>query len=75
MNGVPTVQEYLKNISNSDQHCSTADTVAIEMLSFAIIMGCNPIYISGMDLDYSKGYSGGRRTPNDRDWETMLITI
>ena len=24
---------------------------------FAVLMGCNPIYITGMDLDYQVGYA------------------
>jgi hypothetical protein len=53
----PTIQEFLQKISNSYEHYSTADTVAFHAISFAIIMGCNPIYLSGMDLDYSLGYA------------------
>ena len=28
-------------------------------------MGCNPIYVSGMDLDYNKGYANEDKT----DWK------
>ena len=45
-----TIQEYLKNIYNSDSHYSTGSTVAIHSLAFAIIMGCKEIYLSGIDL-------------------------
>jgi len=31
-------------------------TVALHMLKIAIMSGCNPIKISGVDLDYTKGY-------------------
>lgn len=75
MKGDSTVQEYVKEISQSEQHCSTADTVAIEMLLFAIIMGCSPIYISGMDLDYSKGYSGGKIAPVNDDWQRLQTNL
>jgi len=40
---------------DSDGH----STVALNMLSIAIIMGCNPIYIFGVDLDYSSPYVDG----------------
>jgi hypothetical protein len=32
-------------------------TVALNMLVFAILMGCNPIYFIGIDLDYRQGYA------------------
>ena len=61
----PTIQEELKRLSGASQHYSTGDTVALHAISFAILMGCNPIYVSGMDLDYSKGYAN----PNMKDWK------
>jgi len=35
------------------------------MLALAIILGCNPIYITGVDLDYSRGYVKPGVTNND----------
>ena len=52
----PTIQEALQNHCAHFQHYSTGDTVLLHAIAFAILMGCNPIYISGMDLDYSVGY-------------------
>jgi hypothetical protein len=52
-----TIQESLLALSGHDQHYSTGDTVTLHAIAFAIIMGCNPIYISGMDLDYEKGHA------------------
>ena len=43
----------------------------MHMIAFAIIMGCNPIYIAGMDLDYSQGYAGGVGAPRNDDWQKM----
>lgn len=60
-----TIQETLMQISGIDEHYSTGDTVAFHAIAFAIIMGCNPIYVSGMDLDYSKGYANTAIT----DWK------
>ena len=34
-------------------------------LAFAIIMGCNQIYISRLDLDYNKGYANSDKD----DWK------
>ena len=45
-----TIQEYLKNIYKLDSHYSTGSTAAIHSLALAIILGCNEIYIGGVDL-------------------------
>ena len=68
----PTIQEELQNSSGYSEHYSTGDTVAVHAIAFAIIMGCNPIKIVGMDLDYGKGYADNKvdhfvPTSND-DW-------
>tara|TARA_R110000824_G_scaffold377911_1_gene569291 strand:- start:249 stop:554 length:306 start_codon:yes stop_codon:yes gene_type:complete len=59
-------------VSGHEEHCSTGDTVAIEMISFAIIMGCNPVYVTGMDLDYNLGYANGKSASENQlsadDW-------
>jgi hypothetical protein len=51
-----TIQEHLRDYCNYDELYSTGDTVAVHMLSLAILLGLKTIYISGIDLDYSKGY-------------------
>lgn len=53
----PTVQEALQAYSGHPGWYSNGDTVLLHGLAFAILMGCNPIYISGLDLDYHKGYA------------------
>ena len=60
-----TIQEELQALSGFDQHYSTGDTVSFHAIAFAILMGCNPIYVSGMDLDYNKGYAN----PDKTDWK------
>lgn len=54
-----TIQEELKKYCNVDFIYGSGDTVALHMLSVALLLGCNPIYLVGMDLDYSKGYADG----------------
>jgi hypothetical protein len=61
-----TLQEELQRLTGATAHYSTGDTVALHAISFAIIMGCNPIYVAGMDLDYNKGYAN----PEMKDWKT-----
>lgn len=52
-----TLQEYLQEITGHPQHMGPGQTVGLFCIAFAIIMGCNPIYISGLDLDYGLGYA------------------
>ena len=41
----PTIQEALQKAGKHISHYSTADTVAFHAIAFAILMGCNPIYL------------------------------
>lgn len=50
------IQEVLQQVTKSDIHYSTGDTVGVHMLATAVIAGMNPIYITGIDLDYTNGY-------------------
>ena len=59
-----TLQEELQRLTGATAHYSTGDTVALHAIAFAILMGCNPIYVAGMDLDYNKGYAN----PEMEDW-------
>lgn len=52
-----TIQEELQKLSGYNEFYSTGSTVALHALTFAVVMGCNPIYIIGVDLDYSLGYA------------------
>jgi hypothetical protein len=58
-----TVQEELQKYTQNEKHYGDGSTVALHMLAFSILMGCNPIYIFGVDLNYSKGYAN----PNFRN--------
>lgn len=73
--GRKTIQEYLKDISQSEQHYGTGDSVAVHALALAVILGCNPIYIAGVDLDYSKGYVDNKTQNHDsfNPWMPRII--
>jgi hypothetical protein len=62
-----TLQEELKKISGHNHINRSVGTVAIHMIAFALIMGCNPIYLSGIDIDYSYGYAKGIDKQFDTD--------
>ena len=66
---VKTVQEVLQRVSGFDCHYSTGDTGILHAIAFAILMGCDPIYITGMDLDYTAGYANGQNAPRNDDWQ------
>jgi hypothetical protein len=70
-----TIQEKLQQVSNHSEHYSTGDTVALHAIAFAIIMGCNPIYVSGMDLDYQKGYANNQAAPSNNDWQRLNANL
>ncbi len=44
------------NLMDPVERGASLTTVAIHMLKTAMIAGCNPITITGVDLDYTKGY-------------------
>jgi hypothetical protein len=52
-----TLQEYLQKMSGHARHMGPGQTVTMFAVMFAVLMGCNPIYITGMDLDYQVGYA------------------
>ena len=76
-----TIQESLMNLSGHDQHYSTGDTVTLHAIAFAIIMGCNPIYIAGLDLDYEKGHAAlkevepGARAEGKHSWHDCSANL
>ena len=55
----PTIQERLMEFTGYDQHAGPGQTVGLVCVMFAILMGCNPIYIGGLDLDCTLGYAKG----------------
>ena len=57
-----TIQTFFQNLSGNEEKYSCAGTVAVHMLSTAVITGCNPIYVVGVDMDYRKGYCDGSKT-------------
>ena len=69
-----TVQEELQKYTGFNKHYSTASTVALHMVSFAILMGCKKVFISGVDLNYSLGYFD-RKTENPDTFKLWLGEI
>jgi hypothetical protein len=59
-----TIQEELQKFTGYSEKYSTGDTVAVHMLALSILLGCKKIYITGVELDYSKGYFGSYRNPS-----------
>lgn len=57
-----TIQEELMRYTNHEKHYGGGDTVALHMVSLAILLGCKEIFLTGIDLDYSKGYINGGKS-------------
>lgn len=52
-----TIQEELQRWSAHTVRYGSGDTVALHCITTAVLLGCNPVYVVGMDLDYRLGYS------------------
>ena len=76
-----TIQEFLRDLSGHTDNYSTGITVAHHMIAFALIMGCHPIFLSGVDLRYDEpgavnGYAQVRKgaelpLPTSTTWESQ----
>tara|TARA_S200002703_G_scaffold159827_2_gene174953 strand:+ start:4587 stop:5417 length:831 start_codon:yes stop_codon:yes gene_type:complete len=78
-----TIQEEFKKYTKSNELVSSnTGTAAVHMIIFAILMGCSPIYINGMDLDYfgkggvygklKDGISFDNFTPGSKVWKNGI---
>ena len=54
-----TIMQYLQKITGYEQFYKKTDSVALNMTTFAILLGFNPISILGVDLDYKIPYAAG----------------
>jgi len=54
---VQSIQETLCKHTNQTEPYGSGDTVALHMIALSVILGCNPIYFAGIDLDYTLGYA------------------
>ena len=65
IDGRLTIQEELQNFTHHSEKYGSGDTVAVHMLALSILLGCKKIYITGIDLDYTKGYYNTNVTNHD----------
>lgn len=63
--GRKTIMEYLQSITGHDKMYNSCGTVGIHMIALGVILGCNPLYVDGIDMDYSKGYVNGHSCANN----------
>lgn len=61
-----TIQEELKKYTNYNKLYGAGNTVALHMLSLGVLLGCKNIFVTGVDLDYSKGYVHGHNAAQAR---------
>lgn len=73
-----TIQEELQKYTDYNKHYGTGDTVTLHMIALSILLGCNPVYIVGFDLDYKKGYAKSKvslRVPQSFEIEPYMERI
>lgn len=54
--GRKTIQEEFQTYTGYHKYSTSSDTVAIHMLYLSVLLGCKTIFVTGVDLDYSRGY-------------------
>tara|TARA_Y100000310_G_scaffold205335_1_gene205684 strand:- start:242 stop:1120 length:879 start_codon:yes stop_codon:yes gene_type:complete len=68
-----TIQEELSKYCDYDELISASPyTVSVYAIIFGILMGCNPIYINGMELDYDTDAGCYGKLVDDKDWKTVF---
>ena len=68
-----TIQEELQKYTNYEEMISASPfTVSVYCILFAILMGCNPIYINGMDLDYSLADGIFSNLVDEKNWREVF---
>tara|TARA_R100001377_G_C3165797_1_gene101249 strand:- start:11 stop:838 length:828 start_codon:yes stop_codon:yes gene_type:complete len=71
--GKLTIQEELQKYTNYNELISASPfTVSTYCIVFAILMGCNPIYINGMDLDYFSKAGLYGNLVGDKKWNEVF---
>ena len=57
MHGPNDIRKILSEYSGLKSRYKGVGTSVVHSLAFSVVMGCNPIYICGVDLDYKKGFA------------------
>lgn len=53
----PTIQEELQSFTKYKDDYGIGSNVSLHMLALAVLLGCNPIYMAGIDLEFKEGYA------------------
>jgi len=69
-----TIQEELQIYTGSDARYGCGDTVALHMISVAVLLGLKDVQVIGMDLDYRKGYAKNDRGVSPLDNAHQEVT-
>jgi len=77
VDGRRTLQEVTQEVSGHTEHYSTGDTAVLHSIAFAIVMGLDPIYVAGMDLNYQLGYANPTvPVPyHNNDWQNFSLNL
>lgn len=66
--GRPTIYHEVINTTGLEKFYNTCGTVAIHMIAFAVIMKCNPIYFTGIDMNYALPYANNALQKQSINW-------
>jgi hypothetical protein len=58
-----TIQEELQNYTKYSTHYGTGSTVALHATALAVLLGCNPVHVYGVDLNCRLGYVDNKSQP------------
>ena len=58
-----TIQEKLQTYTKYSTHYGTGSTVALHATTLAILLGCNPVHVYGVDLNCRLGYVDNKSQP------------
>lgn len=69
----PSIQQELQGYTGKyDEINKEPYTVSEHMITFAILMGCNPIYVSGIDLNYGDKAGHHAKCANHEDSSKLI---
>lgn len=70
-----SIQKELKKITNVDKRYGIGCNTGLHVITLSILMGCNPIYLIGFDINYNLGYANTKNTIHNMNLKNAPETI